>query len=123
MSELLKAWKNGKRGKFRRIDGGKLKFIPSDTGVVEKEADPGFATDTDSCLCKDGKSCACNKMPKDESGVVKNETTCDCTHEGVCKDDVDCACDCTDRATCAHRAESAVEKLDTLIATLETKLA
>lgn len=123
MSELLKAWKNGKRGKFRRVDGGKLKFIRSDDGKVEKTTDPGFVTDTDSCLCKAGAKCGCGKVPKDESGVVKNESTCDCTHEGVCKDDVNCDCDCTDRATCTHRAETAVEKVDSLIHTLEARLA
>jgi len=114
MSELIKAFKNGKRGKFRRIDGGKLKFIRSDTGKVEKDLDPIHTTDTASCVCKSGDACTCD--------LKKNEATCDCTHEGVCKDDVDCDCDCTDRKTCSHRAESMVEKLDHLILSLETKL-
>lgn len=119
MSELIKAWKNGKRGKFRRVDGGKLKFIRSDDGKVEKTTDAGFVTDTASCVCKAGDACSCD-MAKD--AVAKNEATCDCTHEGVCKDEVACECDCTDPDTCTHRAASMVEKIDVLIAALETKL-
>lgn len=102
MSELLKAWRGGKRGKFRRIDGGKLKFIRSD-GVIEKEA-PDPSVEAAVCACKSDKLCKCGNVSKDAS-------TCDCTHEGVCKDDVECDCGCTDRATCSHRAD-AVEKAE-----------
>lgn len=125
MSDLVKAWKNGKRGKFRRVDGGKLKFIRSEDGVVEKDADPGFVTDTPTCLCKVTDPCGCGKRPKGEMQVEKAEepspATCDCSHPGVCKDDVDCPCDCTEHETCVHRAETLTKALDHLISALEAR--
>ncbi len=113
---VSKAIKNGKRGKFRRVDGGKMKFIRSEDGVVEKDVTSAAGHDAAigspaaevmatsgakkaKALCKCGtgmEKCGCKK-------VEKNASTCDCTHEGVCKEDANCNCDCTDRETCRYR--------------------
>lgn len=176
MEDLFKAYnEKGEQGKFRRIDGGKVKFIRSKDGVVEKEATSTAHHDADlgspaaevvgadgmkrkkvekcdcsllvkcaSCspvkkatppvhpickgcgmpapLCKCGAEVVkasegmceeCGESPElcKCGNVEKSEDTCDCSHEGLCKQDVDCPCDCTDRATCKHRADK-VEKDD-----------
>lgn len=127
MSDLIKAWKNGVRGKYRRVDGGKVKFIRSNDNVVEKEAvtASGYAGDMGSpdadvmmteegeCKCgrKKGKPCTCNT-----SEVSKSE----CPHGngedcGLCKE----ACDCEDVEKCACKAKA----LDSLIKALEERVA
>jgi hypothetical protein len=160
MSDLVKAWKDGKRGKFRRIDGGKVAFIRSDDGKVEKDGSCAFcdkeATEmvpraegldpiatcashvamAQNSLNKEAvtaegmaadmgdaaevhatdKPCACGKkVCKGKCGMKKNEATCDCSHEGICKEDEACECDCTDRATCKMR----VSKMSTVDALIE----
>ena len=150
MTELLKAWRNGKRGKFRRVDGGKVKFIRSHDGVVEKDATTtaGLASDMGSpaaevsltdipcakcgvakCSCV-AKSCDC--LEKVCTCKVEKHEACVCTHDGLCKDAAECDCNCTDRATCDHKGNAAVPllasspetmaKVDDLIKTLESKL-
>lgn len=170
MSDLSKAWKNGKRGKFRRIDGGKLKFIRSEDGKVEKDATSIAGHDAQLgspaaevmatgglkrakvCKCGSGHSvakCGCKVEKHDGPGeickmcggrgdecvcnkkVEKNESTCDCTHEGLCKEAVDCNCDCTDRDTCRYRISDdqkregpdPVEGLNTVLKALEARVA
>lgn len=148
MEDLFKAYKDGKRGKFRRVDGGKVKFIRSEDGVVEKNttssADAWAQLDTPSaevqatdgmkpkkvCKCTFMQKCSehsvtkaqppvhpicegCGMpMPLCKCGDVEKEAdSCDCKHEGVCKEAADCPCDCEDRAKCQFRAD-AMEKSD-----------
>lgn len=129
MSELLKAWRNGKRGKFRRIDGGKLKFIRSADGVVEKQttSTAGMAADlgtpaADVHMTDKAKVCACGQeiakcscvkkefpaereaYDKDSGPICKGcrieKSGCSCGK--VEKQDCDCAHDglCRDAKDC-----------------------
>ena len=70
MDSISKAFKNGKRGKFRRIDGGKLKFIRSHDGKVEKDATSAAGMDAQL------GSPAAEVMAT--SGAKKSKTKCQC---------------------------------------------
>jgi hypothetical protein len=123
VSELLKAWKSGKRGKFRRVDGGKLKFIRSEDGVVEKEAgvtttagmvedmgEPaaGVAlTDKPKVKCPVCGLAKCNHAVKKSCGCKVEE--CDCERSKV------------EVPTTMETPEHVV-KIDDLIKMLEEKL-
>lgn len=128
MSELLKAFKNGKRGKFRRIDGGKLKFIRSEDGVVEKdvtstagmEAQLGspaaevHRTDTPGVKCRECGVAKCTCLKKEfpaEREAHAQDGVEICKFHGAEKEKCECgkvekaACDCEHPGLCKDAAD------------------
>lgn len=103
MSDLSKAWKDGERGKYRRVDGGKIAFIRSKDGKVMKteESDAVHETDTK-------KACWCG-----EKGCTKHLSKgCLCKHEGVCKGYALCKCECEEGKQSPRKIlDDLVEKL------------
>lgn len=95
-----------------------------DCGCLTKSEDCGCGKKKSRLVKGDVQEQAFCKKCRGELGKCKclrKEATCDCTHEGLCKDAKDCGCECGDRATCSY---TGIEKsgLDSLIDVLSKQV-